>query len=115
MQDTLLILHNPRCGTSRSLLELLVEQSVPHRVVDVLNDPLTPDFLDQVCAALDLDPSDLVRTQDPVWKERFADLELDEAEIALALIEEPRMLQRPIAVKAGRGVIARPIERVFEL
>jgi len=115
MENTLVILHNPRCTTSRKLLELLAEREVPHRVMDVLNEPLTPDFLDEVCTALDLDPSDLVRTQDAVWKERFADLELDESEIALALIEEPRMLQRPIALKGCKGLIVRPIERIFEL
>jgi arsenate reductase len=113
--SALTVLHNPKCSTSRSLLELLKAESIDFEVFDLLDTPISPEFLAEVCDRLELDPSDLVRTEDAVWKERFASLDLDEDEILMALIEEPRMIQRPIALSPKGAVIARPIERVREL
>ncbi len=109
------VLHNPKCSTSRSLIDYLSTEAIDAEVIDLLSDPLTPEFLAGVCERLGLEPSDLVRTQDSAWKERFAELDLDEDEILMALIEEPRMIQRPIVLTETQGLIARPIERVKEL
>ena len=37
-------------------------------------------------------------------------LELDEQEIVLAMIEHPRLMERPIIVKGNKAVVARPAD-----
>ena len=109
--------HNPSCGTSRNALALLREKGVEPTVRNLIDEPLTLEELEDLLNLLDLDARDLVRTNHPIWKEQFSELELDdEEEIMLALIEHPAMMQRPIGVSEnGKAVLARPAERILEL
>jgi arsenate reductase len=57
----------------------------------------------------------LVRTKEALWKDEFKDLELDEDEIILAMIEHPRLMERPIVMNGNKAVVARPAEKVEEV
>ena len=70
---------------------------------------------EDVLDALDMDAIDLVRKNESVWKEEFRDLELGEDEIILAMIENPRLMERPIIVNGDKAVVARPAEKVEEV
>lgn len=109
--------HNPSCGTSRNALVLLTEKGADVQVRNIIDEPLTLEELDELLMALDVSALDLVRLDHPIWKEQFAELELDdEEEIMLALIEFPQIMQRPLAVNEnGKALIARPAERILEL
>lgn len=68
-----------------------------------------------VLEALDMDARDLVRTKESIWKDEYQDLELDEDEIILAMIEHPKLMERPIVVNGSKAVVARPAEKLNEL
>jgi len=70
---------------------------------------------EDVLDALDMDAIDLVRKNESVWKEEYRDLELGEDEIILAMIENPRLMERPIIVNGDKAVVARPAEKVEEV
>ena len=70
---------------------------------------------ERVLEALDLDAIDLVRKNEAVWKEEYKTLELDEDEIILAMIEHPKLMERPIVVNGDRAVVARPAEKLLEV
>lgn len=98
-------------------MEILEERSVDHRVIEYLRAPPSRATLEMIVEAL-IDPvPDLVRTSD----KRFVELGLDPAGYVDApaiidlLLEHPELMQRPIIVRAGRAVIARPSERVVEV
>lgn len=74
----------------------------------------TAEFED-VLDALDMDAIDLVRKNESVWKEEYRDLELGEDEIILAMIENPRLMERPIIVNGDKAVVARPAEKAEEV
>jgi len=63
-----------------------------------------------VLDALEMDAIELVRTKEALWKEEFKDLELDEDEIILAMIEHPRLMERPIVMNGNKAVVARPAD-----
>jgi arsenate reductase len=109
--------HNAACGTSRTALELLLEQGADVSVRNLVDEPLSLAELEELLDVLDLEPMDLVRTSHPQWKAEFADLELDDdEEILLALIEFPAMMQRPVVVnEKGRAFVARPAEKVLDI
>ena len=109
------IYHNNRCGKSREALKMLEDKSIEHEVVDYMNVPLTQDDLEDVLEKLDMDAEELVRTKEADWKENFKDKELDEAEVILAMIEYPKLMERPIIVNGENAVVARPAEKMNEI
>jgi arsenate reductase (glutaredoxin) len=111
-----LVYHNPRCSKSRGALELLEERGVTADIVEYLDAPPDRAALERIVDVIAEPPSALVRHDD-----RFRQLGLDpdayqdrDAVITL-LLAHPELLQRPVIIRDGRGVIARPSERVLEL
>ena len=111
------IYHNPRCQKSREALALLEEKGVQYSIRLYLNDEesMSAAEFEDVLDALDMDAIDLVRKNESVWKEEFRDLELGEDEIILAMIENPRLMERPIIVNGDKAVVARPAEKLLEV
>ena len=71
--------------------------------------------LEEVLDALNMDAIDLVRKNEVLWKEEYRDLELGEDEIILAMIENPRLMERPIIMNGDKAVVARPAEQAEEV
>lgn len=110
------IYHNPRCSKSRQALQLLEEAGVRHDVVKYLDAPLDAPSLDALLTKLGLEPRDVMRTGEDVYKELgLKDRPLSREEGIQVLVEHPILLERPIVVKGDRAVVARPPERVKEL
>ena len=76
---------------------------------------MTATELQEVLDALDMEAIELVRTKEALWKEEYKDLELDEDEIILAMIENPRLMERPIIMNGDKAVVARPAEKLNEV
>jgi arsenate reductase len=111
------VYHNPRCRKSREALAYLDEKGAQYNVRLYMNDEesMTAAELEEVLDALDMDALELVRTNEALWKEEYKHLELDEEEIILAMIEHPRLMERPIIVKGSKAVVARPAEKAEEV
>ena len=106
------VYHNPRCRKSREALAHLDEKGAQYNVRLYMNDEesMTAAELEEVLDALDMDALELVRTNEALWKEEYKHLELDEEEIILAMIEHPRLMERPIIVNGSKAVVARPAD-----
>ncbi|MDQ3232546.1 MAG: arsenate reductase (glutaredoxin) [Pseudobdellovibrionaceae bacterium] len=108
------IFHNPRCSKSRETLSLIQEQGIKPEIVEYLKTPPTVEELKALLALLKIRPRDIIRTKD----ETFALLNLnldDDAAVLVALAQHPELLERPIVVRDGRAVVARPPEKVRDL
>lgn len=108
--------HNPRCSKSRAALELLRERGAEVRLVEYLKTPPDETELERLAAQLDLPVRKMMRSNEKIYRE----LDLDnpvhgDDDLLRAVAEHPILLQRPIAVAAGRAVIGRPPENVLEL
>lgn len=107
------VLHNPRCSTSRSALDVAAEQGIDVDVVPYLREPLDEAALLDLLTKLEDAPRDLVR-QDATFKElglTDADVETPQ-QVAALLAQHPKLMQRPVLVREGRAIIGRPKERV---
>ena len=111
------IYHNPRCGKSREALAILEERGIEHLVRLYLNDEesMSAAEFQDVLDALDMDAIDLVRKNESVWKEEYKTLELDEDEVILAMIEHPKLMERPIVMNGDRALVARPAEKLLDV
>ena len=66
--------------------------------------------LELILEKLDMDARDLIRDKEKLWKEEFADKELDDDELILLMIEHPQLMERPILVNGNKASIGRPKE-----
>lgn len=109
------IWHNNRCAKSREAMSVLEEQNADVTVVNYLSDTITEEMLTDLLQKLNLSAAELVRTKEPLYKEKFAGKKMTEAQWIKALIKHPVLIERPIVIKGKKAVIGRPTERVFEI
>lgn len=109
------VYHNPRCAKSREAVQYLEEKGEKAEIVEYMKDPLTPNELEIILDALDMVPMELIRTNEAEWKAEFKEKELDDDELILAMIEFPKLMQRPIVMKGDKAVIARPATEIDKL
>ncbi len=106
---------NPACSKCRTVQGLLAERGVEANYLRYLDQAPSRDELVRVMGMLGLDdPRGMMRTSEAVYTELgLADAAPDE--LLDAMVEHPILIERPIVVKDGRAVIARPPERALEL
>lgn len=111
-----LILHNPRCSTSRTTLALIREAGIEPVVIDYLAAPPPKEQLAGLARAAGLDVRALVRSKEA----RYAELGLDDPALgddALleAMVREPILINRPIVQTALGTRLCRPADTVREI
>ena len=109
------IYHNPRCTKSRQGVAFLEEKGVEFKVIKYLEDAFTFQTLTEVIAELAIHPMELIRKNEAIWKSNFKGKELSDAQIIQAMVDFPKLIERPIVVNKGRAVIARPTEKIEEV
>lgn len=109
------IYHNPRCRKSREGLAILEESGQDFEIVKYLDTP--PSYLElaAILGKLNLKPIELVRKNEAIWKEQFKSKELSDEEIIQAMVDHPKLIERPIVVKNNEAVLGRPPENISEL
>ncbi|QDV18052.1 Arsenate reductase [Gimesia panareensis] len=110
------IYHNPRCGKSRQTLALIEAAGIEPEVIEYLKTPPTAEELDAILKKLKLEPQDLMRKGEEIYKElKLAELELTREEAIAVMLEHPKLIERPIVVQGRKAVLGRPPENVNEL
>ena len=108
MADTITIYHNPRCSTSRKVLDAI------RAVVDYLKTGWQRDQLQTLLKKAGLSPRDVLRTKQEEAKALLA-RNASDAEIFEAMLTLPVLVERPL-VETPKGVrLVRPIEKLDEI
>jgi arsenate reductase len=116
MTDTITIYHNPRCSKSRATLELLKSGGKEPQLVEYLKEPPTAETLAGILDMLGMEPRDLMRKKEKEYREAGLDNpDLGREELIAAMVEHPRLIERPIVIANGRAAIGRPPEKVLEI
>ena len=113
--STVVVYHNNRCSKSREACSILQEKGIEFETVEYLKTPLNQKQLKDLLLMLDITAEALVRKSEPVYKEKFANKKLTNAQWIKALVENRILIERPIVVKGNKAVIGRPVEKVIEL
>jgi len=94
----------------------LREQGIEPEIVEYLKNPPSAEELDRMLEMLEMEPRQLMRRKEKEYKDLgLADESLSRQALIAAMVEHPRLIERPIAVKGERAVLGRPTERVLEL
>lgn len=109
------IYHNPRCSKSRLGLQLLEESSKKYEIIKYLDNYLSVEELKNVLNVLNIPPIELVRKNESIWKEHYKNKKLSDEEIIEAMVNNPKLIERPIVVNGNKAVIGRPTERILTI
>lgn len=109
------IWHNNRCSKSRCAVQLLEEKQLKFEEYKYLEIPPTIEELTDLLTMLGIPAEKLVRKGEPVFKEKFKGKNLSDKEWVKAMVEYPKLIERPILVNNGKAVIGRPPENILEI
>ncbi|HCR0216315.1 arsenate reductase (glutaredoxin) [Klebsiella aerogenes] len=117
MSDAVKIYHNPRCSKSRDTLSLLKTNGIDPEVVLYLETPPDAATLRQLLKMLNMSSArELMRQKEDLYKSlNLADPQLSEEALIQAMVENPKLIERPIVVSHGQARIGRPPEQVLEI
>lgn len=113
---TVTVYHNPNCGTSRNVLEMVRASGVEPEVVEYLKTGWRADQLTDLATRTGEGLKGLLRVRGTSAEERglTADDVSDQALLA-AMVEDPVLVNRPIVVTPKGAALCRPSERVLDL
>lgn len=109
------IYHNPRCRKSREGLQIVEASGQAFEIVQYLKDILSFDELKSIVELLGISPIQLVRKNEAIWKENFKGKELSDSEIIQAMIDNPKLIERPIVINNGKAIVGRPPENIQQI
>ena len=110
------IYHNPECGTSRNVLEIIKASGEEPEIVLYLQRGWTRELLAGLLSAADLTPRQALRTsKSPAEELGLTDPSVDDSILFEAMLEHPILVNRPIVVTKKGTALCRPSEKVFDL
>jgi arsenate reductase len=111
----IVVYHNPLWSKSRKSVEILKEKKIQFKIIEYLKTGVTKPELIQIAKKLNLRPKDFIRKNDKLFKENdFTSLLEDDNKIFNLIVENPKILERPIVVDKNKAIIARPPERLLD-
>ena len=109
------IYHNTRCSKSRKALSLIKSKTSEFEIIEYLKYPLKFEEIKSLLSQLNMKPIELVRDKEEIWKTNYQGKKMNDKEIINALINHPKLMQRPIVKKNEEAILARPPENLLIL
>lgn len=110
----LTIYHNPRCSKSRQTLQLIEEKNADVTVVEYLKTPLTKEQITVLQEQLGVNVIEMMRTKETEFKEQGLK-GADDNTLLDAMVNTPKLIERPIVSDGTKAIIGRPPENVLTL
>ncbi|MFK7902188.1 MAG: arsenate reductase (glutaredoxin) [Nitratireductor sp.] len=113
---SIVIHHNPECGTSRNVLEIIKGFGQTPIVIEYLKTGWTREQLQGLFASANLTPKEALRTSKSPAKELgLTQDNVSNETILEAMLEHPVLVNRPIVCSKKGVALCRPSETVFAL
>jgi len=109
------IYHNNRCRKSREGLQILEKSGESFEIVNYLETVPSKKELTDIIDLLGISPIELVRKNESIWKEKFKNKNLTNEEIIKAMIDFPKLIERPIVINGNKAAIGRPSSKILEI
>ncbi len=110
------IWHNPRCSKSRETLQLLTDKNIQADVFLYLEEKPDAQTINAILKKLAITPRELLRTSEATYKSgNLKDKTISDADLVKAMVNEPKLIQRPIVINGDLARLGRPPESVLEI
>jgi arsenate reductase len=110
------IWHNPKCGTSRKVLDIIRAKGIEPAIVDYVKTPPSVADIKAVLKEMGSRPRDLLRRRGTPYDELgLDDDKLSDSALIAAMHAHPILIERPV-VRAAKGTrLCRPPERLKDI
>ncbi|MFA0570058.1 arsenate reductase (glutaredoxin) [Vibrio gallaecicus] len=114
---SVVIYHNPRCSKSRQTLAVLEENGVQPEIIKYLDTPFTVEQLKTLFSQLGFESvREMMRTKEADYKvANLSDESLTDEQLFSAMVNNPKLFERPVVVANNKAKIGRPPEQVLEI
>jgi arsenate reductase (glutaredoxin) len=113
---TITIYHNPACGTSRNVLDLIRNSGEEPQVIEYLKTPPSHGELVSLIGRMKMPVRDLLRRKGTPYDElNLENPALSDDQLIDAMIAHPILINRPIVVTADAVKLCRPSEAVLDI
>jgi arsenate reductase len=109
------IYHNPQCKKSRAGLEYLKGKGIEFEIVEYIKNPVSHKDLEKLLVKLNLKAEDMIRTQEEYYRKNLKGKKFSEYEWIRIILENPKLLKRPIVEGLYKAVWADPAEKIDEV
>jgi len=109
------IYHNPRCRKSRETLEIIRQAGYEPEIIEYLQNPPSETELKDLLKKMGKRPEEIIRKGEDVFKTNFKGKQLTDDEWIKVMVENPKLIERPIVVKETKVILGRPPENVKNL
>ncbi len=108
------IYHNPRCSKSRQTKAILDEENLDYETIEYLNSPPSEKELKAILKMLGKSPLEVIRTGETLFKELGLSKkdERSDDEWITIMVENPKLIERPIVINGKQAALGRPPEDV---
>jgi len=113
---TIVIYHNPECGTSCNTLALIRNSGVEPHVIEYLKTPPSRALLVEMIDAVGMTPRALLREKGTPYAELgLGDETLSDEALVDAMMTHPILINRPLVVTPLGVKLCRPSESVLDI
>ncbi|MFZ4522209.1 MAG: ArsC/Spx/MgsR family protein, partial [Bacteroidales bacterium] len=109
------IYHNPSCKKSRAGLKHLQTSGKAFIVVEYLKEPLSEQDLERLLVKLHCKPEEILRKQEDYYKQQLKGKKFEDHELIKIILQNPKLLQRPVIEGKYKAVIGDPVENIDPL
>jgi arsenate reductase (glutaredoxin) len=111
-----IIWHNPKCSTSRKVLEMIRAKGVEPTVIDYQQTPPSAAEIKAALKSMGMKPRDLLRRKNTPYDELgLDDPKLSDTQLVAAMAEHPLLIERPVVHTKKGTRLCRPAERLQEI
>jgi len=110
------IYQKPTCTTCRNVYKTLKESGADFDAVNYYVDPISKTKLKELLKKMGIPASELLRKKEDIYKKlKLKDKDCSNDELVDLMVKHPDLIQRPIAEKGTKAILARPAERIKEI
>ena len=114
--NTVIVFHNPQCSKSRQALALLDSKDVQYKTFLYLDNEISYIDFVRLLGLLNLKPRDILRVNEKEYLENnLNNMNLPDEDIIEIVLKNRKLIERPIAIKGEKAVVARPPEKVLQV
>jgi arsenate reductase len=110
------IYHNPRCGTSRTVLQILQDRGEQPVVIEYLKTPPSREQIASLIRDAGLSVREAIRGKESIYQDlKLDDAALSDDQLLDAVVAHPILLNRPFVVTSKGTRLCRPADLVEEI
>lgn len=109
------IYHNPNCGTSRNVLNIIRATGIEPNIIEYLKTPPTEKELKKLLSQMNICAKDLLRTNVAEFEKHDLGKNKSEQDIINAMMIDPILINRPVVVTEKGTLLCRPSEKVLKI